>query len=324
MLNSPTIKTYCLIGLLLLSVFSCNETEEPRIAAEPEAFLTEMLNIMEANSINRNTIDWTEFRSRVFESVGTAQTIDDAYPGVREALTLLGDNHSFFLKPEGGSIWGRGTILCDAAPIFSFTVPENIGYVKVSGFSGSREDGVPFADRIQESIRSQDSADLIGWIVDLRGNTGGNMWPMIAGIGPILGEGTSGYFVDPDDNQSAWGYSNGSSIISGNTVVRSSNPYELINPDPKVAVLLDNDIASSGEAVAIAFVGRENTRSFGSPTCGLSTANASFSLSNDAQLFLTVSYMADRNLNLFGTPVMPDVEADNKDVFDQAILWLSQ
>ncbi|MEM9675976.1 MAG: S41 family peptidase [Bacteroidota bacterium] len=318
------MKKYFLISLLFVGLFSCNEDEEPRIAAEAEEFLNEVLNIMEANSINRNTIDWTEFRSKVFERVGAAQTIDEVYPGIGEALTLLGDNHSFFLKPDGGSIWGRGTIRCDADLIFSFTVPENIGYVKVSGFSGSSQEGVAFADRIQDQIRSQDSPDIIGWVVDLRGNTGGNMWPMLAGIGPVLGEGASGHFVDPDDSRQAWGYNNGRSIIQGNTVVQSSNPYELINPNPKVAVLLDNDIASSGEAIAIAFVGRENTRSFGSPTCGLSTANSGFTLSNDSQLILTVSYMADRNLKLYGTPIVPDVEASNEEVFDRAVFWLSE
>jgi hypothetical protein len=318
------MKKYLLISLLFIGLFSCNETEEPGIATEAEAFLNEVLNIMETNSINRNTIDWTEFRSKVFARVGAAQTIDETYAGISEALTLLGDNHSFLRKADGGGIFGNSSIRCNAAPIFSFTVPENIGYVKVSGFSGSREEEVPFANRIQESIRSQDSPDIVGWVVDLRGNTGGNMWPMIAGIGPILGEGTVGYFVDPDDNQLAWGYSSGRSIINGNTAVQSTNAYALINPNPRVAVLLDNDIASSGEAVAVAFVGRENTRSFGSPTCGLSTANRSFTLSNGAQLFLTVSYMANRDLKLYGTPIMPDEEVTNEEVFDRAVAWLNQ
>ena len=30
---------------------------------------------------------------------------------------------------------------------------------------------------------------------DLRGNIGGNMWPMIAGVGPILGDGIIGWIV---------------------------------------------------------------------------------------------------------------------------------
>jgi C-terminal processing protease CtpA/Prc len=34
-----------------------------------------------------------------------------------------------------------------------------------------------------------DQGNLAGWIVDLRNNGGGNMWPMLTGIGSILGEG---------------------------------------------------------------------------------------------------------------------------------------
>lgn len=65
------------------------------------------------------------------------------------------------------------------------------------------------------STSELDAPDLVGWIVDLRGNGGGNMWPMIAGVGPVLGEGTAGAFVDPDDNVTLWGYANGASIADG-------------------------------------------------------------------------------------------------------------
>ena len=35
-------------------------------------------------------------------------------------------------------------------------------------------------------------------MIDLRPNTGDNCWPMLAGIGPLLGEGVCGYFTDRD------------------------------------------------------------------------------------------------------------------------------
>ena len=49
-----------------------------------------------------------------------------------------------------------------------------------------------YAKTLQDSIRARDRVGLIGWIVDLRGNSGGNMWPMLAGVGPVLGEGVAG------------------------------------------------------------------------------------------------------------------------------------
>ena len=313
-----------LIGWLLCWGVSCTEAQEPTIASAAEAYLNEVLDLMEANSINRKTINWIDFRSKVFEKAGAAQTIDETYDAIREALTLLGDDHSFVIKPDGTGLAGVGTIRCNVVTVPQASVPETVGYVRVTSFSGSEVEARDFAQAIQDQIRFIDAPTIEGWIVDLRGNSGGNMWPMLAGIGPILGEGVVGHFIDPDDNQYAWEYRNGTSISSGFRVIQALNPYQLINPKPRVAVLLDNGVASSGEAVAIAFVGRENTRSFGSPTCGLSTANAGYTLSNDAQLLLTVSYMADRNKNLFGTPVPPDEAVSPQDIVERAVGWVRE
>ena len=309
--------------LLIVSLFSCEE-DEKKISKEAEDYLNEVIDIMEANSINRYDIDWTDFRKKVFAVVPEARTIEDTYPGITEALVMLGDNHSFFLKPDGSSIF-VGSLQCNGEAFVEPSVPENIGYVRVRHFWGSSNgaDGIAFAIAIQDKIKEQDHAGITGWIVDLRGNGGGNMWPMLAGIGPILGDGTAGYFIDPDGHAKPWSYINGSTYLDTNKEITKLNyEYELITPNPKVAVLLDNAIGSSGEAIAISFVGRENTRSFGSPTCGLSTANSAFQLSNGAALYLTVSYMADRDKNLFGNPVQPDVASSSESIVEDAVEWL--
>jgi hypothetical protein len=138
---------------------------------------------------------------------------------------------------------------------------------------------VAFANAIQAVLRDRDRDGLAGWIVDLRGNGGGNMWSMVAGLGPVLGEGLVGYFIDPLGQRIPWEYRHPSSFNGGTAVVTVTSPYTLRRPMPRVAVLTDVRIASSGEATAIAFRGRPNTRSFGEPTCGLSTANQGFTLS---------------------------------------------
>ena len=322
------MKKYLLFTFLpILFLFSCNQEEaEPTISAEAEAYLDEILDIMQRNSINRKNIDWADFSNKVFEKAGAAQSIDDTYIGIREALTLLDDNHSFFRQPNGRTFSAFNATGCQAGSNSTPAIPENIGYVKVNWFSGATNDdkAIAFAQEIQDQIKAEDQADLQGWIVDLRGNTGGNMWPMLAGIGPILGEGIAGYFIDPDDRQSYWGYSFGGSFINSFRQTTLTNFYELMNADPKVAVLLDQAVASSGEAVAIAFIDRANTRSFGTSTCGLSTANSSFNLSNSATLYLTVSYMADRNKKLYGIPIEPAEEVNSEDVVEKAIDWINQ
>ena len=71
-------------------------------------------------------------------------------------------------------------------------------------------------------------------------------------------------------------------------------PYRLRRESPRVAVLFDGATASSGEAVVVAFQRRADTRSFGTVTCGLSTANEAYTMSDGASLLLTVAVMADR------------------------------
>lgn len=307
------------LSILFVLPLSCSE-DEVTISKEADDFLDEVLTIMENNSINRNEINWGDFRNQVFERAIDAQSIEETYGAIQLALTLLGDNHSSFIKPDGSNIWGASTLRCRGEGFNLPTLPENIRYIAIKISSGSDSDeNIAFAEDIQKKIKASDNENIRGWIVDLRGSGGGNMWPTLAGLGPILGEGIVGYFIDPDGTQISWAYANGASIINQNPVVRVSNPYELINPNPKVAILLDKGIASSGEAIAIAFVGRENTKSFGSPTCGLSTANIGFNLSSKAILNLTVSYMADRNKQKYGVPVTPDVESDNQAIIQHAI-----
>ena len=185
----------------------------------------------------------------------------------------------------------------------------------------SAEAATAFARQIQDAIAAADRDDLIGWIVDLRGNGGGNMWPMIAGVGPILGEGVLGHFIDPTGAETPWEYRDGASFSAASPHARDA-PYRLRAERPRVAVLSDDGIASSGEATLIAFRLRPDTRSFGDATCGLSTANATYPLSDGATLTLTTSVMADRAKNRFGDPIPDEAFTDQSQAIQRAITWL--
>ena len=149
------------------------------------------------------------------------------------------------------------------------------------------------------------------------------MWPMVAGVGPIIGEGVLGYFINPAGFENVWEYRDGASWNGGVMVQRVDAPYTLIRQRPKVAVLVDNGIASSGEAVVIAFKQRPDTRFFGAATCGLSTANSSFTLSDGAQLILTVAVMADRTKARYGDSIQPDeTVTDPTQTVQTAIEWI--
>lgn len=289
-------------------------------------YVDELLDIMQSHSINRARINWADFRAQVTQSAQGAQTIPDLFPSISLALGLLEDHHSFYRGAPGtGWVRNPSSPQCIAAPVTSPRVPPDIGYVHISGFSNTAPGAdVAFADAIEDHVRSMDSPDLAGWIVDVRGNGGGNMWPMIAGVGSVLGEGVAGHFVPPlGDPATRWGYQGGGAFLGDNELARTTAPYTLINPAPRVAVLTDAAVASSGEAVVVAFRARPNTRSFGSPTCGLSTANQRYHLSDGGMLFLTVAVMADRAFTPYGESLIPDELAPgDEEIVESAITWL--
>ncbi|MEW5984111.1 MAG: S41 family peptidase [Acidobacteriota bacterium] len=317
-----------LVFVVALSTIACGGSRAPTQPTGPNpeqarAYLDQLIGLMQANSINRLTIDWNSFRTTVFGQAAGAQTISDTYPAIRVALGLLGDGHSSYQASTGVVIYVPNRS-CSASGGSTPTLPVTIGYIKVGAFSGSGAQATTFADGIQRAIISADRDDLIGWIVDVRGNGGGNMWPMIAGVGPVLGEGLVGYFIDPTGVESPWVYRDGASWLSGYVQQRVTAPYRLRRDRPRVAVLTDNGIASSGEATVVAFRQRQDTRSFGTPTCGLSTANRSFPMSDGATLNLTVSVMADRTRAMYGDSIVPDeIVTDPGQLVQRAMAWLN-
>jgi len=315
-------KVAVLLSLGVFLIVSC--TKEKEHSEEVKNYLNEMLDIMENNSINRYEIDWIDFRKEVFHTVPAAQTIIDTYPCIRKALTLLGDNHSVFISSDGKTMIQSSTITIQIENIETPEIPDDVGYVKVTFYAGgqSNDADIAFADQIQNQIKQQDHSDLKGWIVDLRNNVGGNCYPMLAGIGPILGEGVAGYFIGPDGSEVSWGFRDGASVFGDLVLTQLIDSYNLLVPNPKVAVLLNSAVASSGEVIAVSFIGRENTKSFGSSTSGLSTANRAFYLSDNAILNLTTTYQADRNKKKYGVPINPDVISSRETIINDALAWI--
>lgn len=316
--------------MALLAVSACADAGP----AEPDdalglvaaVYLNAALDVMEFNSVRRYEIDWDVFREETLAEASGAQTPADTYPVIERALERIGDGHSFFREPISSAPPVEGD-----DPLAALL--GEVGYLDVPAFFGGGEDGDSLASRYHELIEDVDTlaSGVCRWVVDLRGNTGGNMWPMIAGVGPILGQGTVGFFVDPDSIVKAWVYEDGEARIDGDAVNAASPPYELLSTAPRVAVLTDSLTASSGEAVAVAFRARDGARSFGAATWGVSTANAPFLLDDGAVIFLTVSTMADRSGAIYGGKLLPDEvlagektgDPETDPVLQAAADWLS-
>jgi C-terminal processing protease CtpA/Prc len=185
------------------------------------------------------------------------------------------------------------------------------------------------ADSLQQVIAKLDTQGVSKWIVDLRKNTGGNCWPMLAGVGPLLGDGVCGYFINGNEKIPIT-YRDGHAMQGKNIRCSVSNPYQTKAAKKSIIVLTGNRTVSSGEIVALAFKGKEDVRLYGEPTAGYTTANATYALSDNSMLVLTVCTEADRTGRVCSGKIVPDTIIPQADaayhddvVKSSAMSWLS-
>ncbi len=291
-------------GLILIVTLSasCDAPTDPARSAGSEqaaaAYLDTALRIAADHALRRHEIDWPELRHETALRAEGASDTEDTYPAIRFLLAALGDGHSAFLPRATGPA---------GAPRIRVTTErlnDRIGLVRLYGGPGGG--GAAVAASIQAAIQAVDAPQVCSWILDLRHDRGGDLWPKLAGLGALLGNGVGGGFVDSDGHVRRWGYLDGAVGVEGDSPVLTLRPYRPHHAAPAVAVLLGPRTASSAEAVAGAFRGRPDTRSFGAPTAGLSTANQGFYLSDGALLVLTVARLQDRSGRTLEGPVHPD------------------
>ncbi|HLI92979.1 MAG TPA: S41 family peptidase [Puia sp.] len=313
-----------ILPLLLLSLL-CS-SEQAAASAGPdslpvpcrekaEQLLDQALGFMEKNYYRRQEVDWTTLAAHARQQLQYADNCDDAYASISWCFRQLGERHSFIMPPDkaarytGEGSAGTGGGLPDVVgEIRGEWLTDSIGYLTIPWVSTT--DSLlceRIADSVQSVIAHLDTRRLSRWIIDLRHNTGGNCWPMLAGIGPLLGDGIYGYFVASGE-KIPFSYYDGSAFQGKRVLCRVSNRhgYHASSGHNSIVVLTGNRTVSAGEIVALAFKGREHVRLIGQPTAGLTTANATYSLSDRSMLVLTVCQEADCVGRICDGRIQPD------------------
>jgi len=294
---------------VLFFIVSCSNS--PLSDTEKKDYFNAFLKIIKNNSIRKDSIDLEMIQEKIFSNLDEIKSIEDCHQVVKTTLLELKDNHSFFMDKKEVEKWSSTSSDYRKKDLITFTgklLDADIGFIKMNGFScGDSLSCMYYSDSLQGLIKSIDRKNLKGWVLDLRENTGGNCWPMLAGIGSLLGEGVCGFFLDAHENSSSLYYENGVAGMDSTPLVRvSRKPYELYNKNAPVAVLTGENTMSSGEIVAIAFRGKTNAKSFGGSTKGLSTGNTSYFLPDSSVVFLTSAIDADRKGKFYGGKIVPD------------------
>lgn len=160
-----------------------------------------------AKNVNWPTLD-VEFKKRF----GSGKNKDSINTALTYLINTLGDKHASFrsskdyrpvayftayetlndtdTRPRDPEFFN--TVINDIEARFSHKqLNPTTGYLKVVGI-GPQVNLIEEAQRIRQAISDLNDSGVSKWIIDLRFNGGGNMNPMIAGLAPLLSEGSIG------------------------------------------------------------------------------------------------------------------------------------
>ena len=258
--------------------------------------------------------EWREAKAAAQDALRTAQSYEDTWPILREALSAAGGKHSRLVTPAEVEEARADPI---TLPLVSIDSTEHgIVTLVIPEFTQGAEQAQEYAQIVLSWLHEHQDAK--GVILDLRGNCGGDLAPMICALSPLL----------PDGPLLGTRYANAQihtmtladGVFSGGSGMKVQS-FKMPETIP-IAILTDEGTGSSGEAVLLTFRGLENVRSFGSPTAGYASTNTVFRLYDGAQIVLTIGAdVALRTGEVFcEEPIPPDVLTDSPE--QEAAAWI--
>lgn len=269
---------------------------------DPNAkYVKKAVKIMDKHGIYAQGDEWEKAKKEALSA--KPATIEEAQEIVSKTGKVAGRKHTFLMTADEKTENYNTEWEMPEVEIFE----EGIAYIKLPQFMGKAEDGVKYANTVLNAIPD----DLPGVVIDLRGNRGGNMHPMIAAVHRFL----------PDDVILKFQTRNYCSKINVEYVLKVAGVAQQTHIDCPIAILTDDMTASSGEAVLICFRGLDNTRTFGKPTAGYASCNQPYSLTDGSLLVLTIGTDVARTDEVFcDDPIEPDVMTETP--LETALEWI--
>lgn len=264
------------------------------------------------NGIYSGSDEWKSTYEECLKMIENAESYEDTYPAIKKALSVCGGKHSMLMtKSESQS---TSDSYDEVLPTVSLN--GDIAVIKLPDFLGTAEAGRKYA-KVAEDFIHENRDKIKGVVLDLRGNTGGDMGPMATAVSSLLPDGELMYYHYRSYDVPV--------TLKDGVISNAGTGGKSLYPDEKlkvpVAILTDGMTASSGEALTLCFRGLENVKTFGAPTAGYTSVNMLYSLYDGAQMYLTVAFDKARTGEIFKeTSIEPDVATDSP--LEAALEWL--
>lgn len=277
-----------------------------------ETYGKNALSTIDKNGIFAGNDEWKSTYNECLKMIENAKSYNDTYDAIKKALSVGGGKHSMLMTKSES----QDTTESYDEVLPTVSLDGDIAIIKLPDFLGTAEAGQKYA-KVAEDFIHENRDKIKGVVLDLRGNTGGDMGPMATAVSSLLPDGELVYYHYRSYDIPVT-LKNGV-VSNAGTGGKSLYPEEKLNVP--VAILTDDMTASSGEALTLCFRGLENTRTFGAPTAGYTSVNMLYNMYDGAQMYLTVAFDKARTGEIFKeTPIEPDVATDSP--LEAALEWL--
>ena len=302
--NSSKVFVLCFGLSLMLS--GCSFLANPK---SPQGYVRLCIRIMDKNGLYSKGEEWDAAKAAALGQAKEITNLDEAHDIVNEALRICGGKHSTLKPPYKEA----RKDFPEEAPKATFR-DDSILYLRLPEHLGVSISDSLYKYTLYNAICRH--TDAMGYIIDLRGNTGGNMYPMLAALSPLI---PNGVCISFQQRRRTIPISI-EYIRKSESIPFAGEKEGELHKRP-VALLTDSFTASSGEATLLAFRGLDNTRTFGCPTAGYASANVPYSLPDGYTLVLTTSRDVARTGEIFcDDPISPDIETDKP--LEEALYWI--
>jgi len=304
---------YILLGFIFISHLSFSQTND-----SIRTFIDKSFDFIETNSINTANIG--SIKSWLYAESEKLTSTDSLAPLYEEVFKRLNDYHGN-LKYKGKTYGWQAPLnientyvknrLKNAKSVVSTVLNGEFGYIRIPGnndFAFKKVDSI--ASDIVAHINKVNATEIKGWIIDLRFNTGGNMYPILLGLKDFIGDDLvfGGFRNSKDEPSGKWEIIDSRMLIDGMQLTPTCSVASTIPVTVPLVILTSAYTASAGEMAAIALMGRPNTTVIGEKTANYTTAVQGFKINAYAGINLSTDYVVDRNNKVYKSSIVPDVE----------------
>ncbi len=319
-----------------------------QVADTSYAVLDSMFSIVRETSLHRANANWPEIEATFRAEVEAAGSFDEALDAFRGVFRELDDVHSAVYYAGRGIGYSRAD---DSELDVEALIQESrarvgqpdgqllaggVGYVFVPSYAPRGQDAIDLASRGLRDVVCDLFPDIdAGWIIDLRLNEGGNVYPMLSGLGDLLGDGVPVRSVGYDGTVHVeWIIRDGVLFLGEYQTSTVERRCAEASGRGRVAVLVGPATLSSGQLTAAAFWGWDRARLFGLPTAdGYATANQWHQITPELALNVSISLFEDRSGRIHPAIILPHEEIpgswdferlDQDPVVHRALAWLRE